>query len=93
MNKTVIESLPSELWLILFQYFNAYELYYQFKGLNSRIDNMIELVKDLCLKIDYDNYMYYLQDIMPSINFQNIKSLTFYNKSKKDVNILFTIRK
>ncbi|CAF1138559.1 unnamed protein product [Adineta ricciae] len=77
-----IESLPNELWMMFFGYFNAHELYYHFNGLNARIDRLIRSVSNLCLKINENNYAYYVQHIMPRINFRNIQSLSFHSQSK-----------
>ncbi|UJR19930.1 hypothetical protein I4U23_023062 [Adineta vaga] len=82
MNKTTIELLPTELWMILFQYFDVCELYAQFNGLNSRIDRIIQSVNNLCLRIDEANHIFYLEHIMPWIHCENVNSLSFLDDSK-----------
>ncbi|CAF1301314.1 unnamed protein product [Adineta ricciae] len=83
MDRTTIESWSTELWMALFEYFDVLELYNQFNGLNSRIDHIIQLTNNLCLKIDKTNHIQYLENIMPWIRCENVQSLTFSDDSKK----------
>ncbi|CAF1302913.1 unnamed protein product [Didymodactylos carnosus] len=73
---SVIELLCVELWQEIFEYFNFHDLWYSFRGLNSRIDAIMD---QIILHIDFkngDDYSYFEKNILLSVkNIANVRSL------------------
>ncbi|CAF4165867.1 unnamed protein product [Rotaria sp. Silwood2] len=49
---TILEQLPNQLFFYLFTFIDIQHLYTAFWGLNSRLNNMIQSCKNLCLTFD-----------------------------------------
>ncbi|UJR38744.1 hypothetical protein I4U23_031409 [Adineta vaga] len=74
-----IEFFSVELWREVFDYFNSNDLWYSFRDLNKRIN---EIIDQTMLHLDFakhENYDYYMKNILPSINGANIRSLKLQN--------------
>jgi hypothetical protein len=74
---TTIEIFSVELYVELFQYFDAVHLLHTFSGLNSRIDS---IVKQIPLHFDFwrktvDEYI--IQKVLSFVNPQSVQSLKF----------------
>jgi hypothetical protein len=72
---STIELFSVELWREIFDYFNSNELWYLFRGLNRKIDAIID---QTTLHLDFkkkDNYGYFVKNILPSMNVTNVRSL------------------
>jgi len=72
---SIIELLCVELWQEIFEYFNLSDLWYSFRGLNSRIDAIID---QTILHINFKNgndYDYFKSNISLSMNIANVRSL------------------
>ena len=72
---TVIELLSVELWREIFDYFNTNDLWYSFRGLNRRIDTIIDQTP---LYLNFEKkgkYDYFMKNILPSMNVPNVRSL------------------
>ena len=70
-----IEVFSSELWREIFDYFNGIELWYSFRGLNKKIDSIIDQTS---LHFDFKktgNYTYFIKNILSTINIINVRSL------------------
>jgi hypothetical protein len=69
---STIELFSVELWREIFDYFNSNELWYLFRGLNRKIDAIID---QTTLHLDFkkkDNYGYFVKNILPSMNVTNV---------------------
>jgi hypothetical protein len=76
---STIESLPTELWCEVFEFFDAIELYHTFGNLNSKITSILSESIPLYFKIgtttDYD---FSSRIILPTVNnLANVKSVKF----------------
>ena len=73
---SVVELLCVELWQEIFEYFNFHDLWYSFRGLNSRIDAIMD---QIILHIDFkngDDCNYFEKRISLSVrNIANVRSL------------------
>lgn len=79
-----IEILSSELWREIFDYFNGIELWHSFRGLNQKIDSIID---QTLLHFNFKktgNYTYFIKNILSTISINNIQSLklSHINKTK-----------
>ena len=70
-----LNCFPTELWQELFRYLSANELWHSFRGLNAKIDAVIDHSNlDLNLK-HKDDYNYFARMILPSIDVIYVRSL------------------
>ncbi len=60
IHHTVIELLAVELWREIFDYFEVNELWYSFRGLNRRIDGIID---QTILNLNFQTEGSYLYDL------------------------------
>ncbi|CAF1212590.1 unnamed protein product [Didymodactylos carnosus] len=75
IHHSVIELLAVELWREVFDYFNMNDLWYSFRGLNKKIDGIIDQTQ-LHLNFEKEgNYDYFIKNIQSSINGANLQSL------------------
>ncbi|CAF1145961.1 unnamed protein product [Rotaria sp. Silwood1] len=72
---SVIERLSVELWQEIFEYLNLNDLWYSFRGLNSRIDAIIDQTSIHVNFKNGDDYDYLKKNILSSINIASIQSL------------------
>ncbi|CAF0927527.1 unnamed protein product [Adineta steineri] len=82
INHSGIESFPVELWREIFDYFDANDLWYSFRGLNKQIDGIINQIE---LHFNFEktgNYDYFLKNIFPSTNVLSIRSLKIRKEKK-----------
>jgi hypothetical protein len=76
---TVIELFSVELWREVFDYLNTNDLWYSFRGLNRRIDAIIDQTTTI-LHLNFKkrgSYRYFMIHILSSINVDNVQSLKF----------------
>ncbi|CAF1112798.1 unnamed protein product [Adineta steineri] len=72
---SVIEHFPVELWREVFDYFNLYELWFSFCGLNDRIDEIL-IQTTLHIKFEKDDIAsYFMKNVLSRLNVTNIQSL------------------
>jgi hypothetical protein len=74
----IIELLSVELWREIFEYFNSNELWYSFRGLNRKIDAILD---QTTLHLDFNkkgSYGYFMKNVLPTMNVVNIRSLKFH---------------
>ncbi|CAF1128886.1 unnamed protein product [Didymodactylos carnosus] len=79
---SVIELFSVELWRELFEYFNSIELWYSFRGLNRKIDAILD---QTMLHLNFKkqgNYGYFMKKILPSMNVGNVRSLKLKNANE-----------
>ena len=61
------EYLPNETLIDIFEYFDARDVYQAFYNLNSRLNNLLQSLNNLCLTLnennDYKNFAPYLQSL------------------------------
>ncbi|CAF1461275.1 unnamed protein product [Rotaria magnacalcarata] len=96
---TLLEDLPNELLLDVFEYISGRDLYYSFLALNSRINYIVRSLKNLSLMI-YKNEPLLIQtfadkifrlqvsnhyDITDIDHFPNLRSLSLYNANDKQL--------
>lgn len=82
---TVIENAPNELWREIFEYFNGFDLWFSFRGLNERIDAIIDLTPlDLNFQKrgTYPKFKKNIHPAMNETNTENVRSLLM-NKSQE----------
>jgi len=88
-HQNIIEVLPTELWRDIFDYFNFKELWYSFRGLNTRIDLIID---QILLHFDFHRkgtYDYALNHILSSINVNNVRSIKL--RKANETKLFFSI--
>ena len=72
---SAIELFFVELWREIFDYFNSNDLWYSFRGLNRKIDAIID---QTTFHFDFKkkhNYGYFVKNILPSMNVTNVRLL------------------
>lgn len=75
---TVIEDAPVELWRELFEYFDASDLWFSVRGLNRRIDAILDRTPlDLKLR-QRGKYAQFMKTIHLSMNAANVRSLSLH---------------
>ncbi|UJR17140.1 hypothetical protein I4U23_004036 [Adineta vaga] len=81
MSRT-IQSLSSELWCEIFEFFDAIELYRTFGNLNSRINSILSEITPLYFDvITTEDYYFVSNFILPTEkNHANVKSIKFYEE-------------
>ncbi|CAF1317683.1 unnamed protein product [Rotaria sordida] len=75
--RSIFEMLSVELWREIFEYFTTNELWFSFRGLNRKID---AILNQTTLHLNFkkkDNYCYFMKNILPLINVNNVRSLKF----------------
>ncbi|CAF1018497.1 unnamed protein product [Adineta steineri] len=78
---SVIKLFPVELWREVFGYFNSNELWFSFRGLNNRID---EILSQTALHINFEkkgnhSCFFFMKNILPTMNVSNIQSVKLGN--------------
>ncbi|CAF4075363.1 unnamed protein product [Adineta steineri] len=68
-----------ELWQEIFDYFHLNDLWYSFHGLNQHINAIIDRTIVHLNFEQQDSYDYFVDNILPSINITNIRSLKLQN--------------
>lgn len=95
-----IEKLPNELFCHVFQYIDASSLYNIFWGLNTHLNNLLQVHKNLCLnfneKTDLSMTYLYASRIISLIidtstridfsQFTNLRALTLYKRNNEHLN-------
>jgi len=85
----VLEVFSVELWREIFDYFNVNELWYSFRGLNKKIDAIID---QTILYLDFQkkgSYHYFIKNILPTMNIINVRSLKL--RESNEIQHLFSI--
>ena len=76
---TVLENLPVELFRLLFDYFDAYEIHYSFGKINSRLDIIIQQTTNLHINLmeikSNSKYEFYMKEILPVIAPEHAQAL------------------
>ncbi|CAF3999820.1 unnamed protein product [Adineta steineri] len=86
---SVIEHFPVELWREVFDYFNLYELWFSFCGLNDRIDEIL-IQTTLHIKFEKDDIAsFFMKNVLPRLNVTNIRSLK--SRYSRPVSYFFSI--
>jgi hypothetical protein len=70
-----LNSFPAELWQEVFSYFSANELWRSFRGLNAKIDAIIDRTSLYLNLQQKDDYYYFNRMILPSLDVVNVRSL------------------
>ncbi|CAF5135177.1 unnamed protein product, partial [Rotaria sp. Silwood1] len=76
---STLEMLSVELWREVFEYLNSYSLWYSFRGLNRRIDAIIDQTALYFNFKKKGTYGYFMKTILQSMKAINVRSLNFMN--------------
>ena len=79
--RTIIEVAPVELWREVFEYFDLFGLWYSFRGLNRRIDGILDHIPLHLHLSRRETYAWFMKNIHPTIaatNVANIRSLSLH---------------
>ncbi|CAF3892858.1 unnamed protein product [Rotaria sp. Silwood1] len=76
---STLEMLSVELWREIFEYLNSYSLWYSFRGLNRRIDAIIDQTALYFNFKKKGTYGYFMKTILQSMKAINVRSLNFMN--------------
>jgi hypothetical protein len=79
---TSFEQLPNELYLDIFNYFNLFDIYTIFYGLNSRLNRLIAFscTRGYIIRSTEENNLY-IKHILPDIPSWQIKTLKLWHNS------------
>jgi hypothetical protein len=93
IDKTVIEDLPSELWLDIFAYLNIRDRFNGFFNLNTRLNAfLLNYHYHISLKNNDENSQYLFEHILPQLpHSKYVSSLRLENINKVSC-LIFTKR-
>jgi Fe-S-cluster containining protein len=82
ISSNTIEVFSIELWREIFDHFNGIELWHSFHNLNETINLIIDQTSLHFNFKKLGNYTYFLENILPTVNIRNVRSLKFNEKRK-----------